>query len=84
MLLKETPNIELVLAISRRVVEELKYRHGAQIIGEETRGSVRLFYGEVLGKKLIGWNKWPRYMPPAARQRVGEKAADASLGMMSW
>ena len=38
-LLTENPNIELVLAISRRVVEELKYRHGAQIIGEETRGS---------------------------------------------
>ena len=76
MLLKKNPNIELVLAISRGVVDELQCRHGAQIVHEETCGSFRLFRGEVLGKQLIGWNYSLAYksMPAEVRQRVGELA----------
>lgn len=51
----ENENIGLLLATNLTVIRELECLHNA-IVAEERKGKHRVFYGEVYGRHLFGWN----------------------------
>jgi len=79
-LLAGNRNIELVLATTKQVVDEMIRSHGADM-QEERVGRDRLFHGELQGRglKVIGWNRPTRFLSKGAKQRVGEIAAERGV-----
>ena len=82
--LEENPGIKLLLGDGKTVMEQMKkalpaeYEHIETVTVDGYRYPVRVFVGEVLGKRLIGWN-WPlirKGIPLVEKlaQRVGELA----------
>lgn len=78
-LLAGNRNIELVLATTKQVVDEIR-SHGADM-QEERVGRDRLFHGELQGRgiKVIGWNRPTRFLSKEAKRRVGEIAAERGV-----
>ena len=78
-LLAGNRNIELVLATTKQVVDEIR-SHGADM-QEERVGRDRLFHGELQGRgiKVIGWNRPTRFLSKEAKRRVGEMAAERGV-----
>ena len=82
--LEENPGIKLLLGDGKTVMEQMKkvlpaeYKHIETVTVDGYRYPVRVFVGEALGKRLIGWN-WPlirKGIPLVEKlaQRVGELA----------
>lgn len=81
-LLRENPDIVLLLGNGKTVTEELRRRQRGQIENVDTlsvpgyKRKMRVFVGEAADRHYIGWN-WPlERVGPKMRERLAERVGE--------
>ena len=88
-LLRENPNIVLLLGNGKTVTDELRRRQRGQIDVVDTltvpeyKRKMRVIVGDAADRRYIGWN-WPlERMGPKIREKLAQRVGEIARGMLS-
>ena len=88
-LLRENPNIVLLLGNGKTVTEELRRRQRGRIESVDTlavpgyKRKMRVFVGEAADRRYIGWNYPLERIGTKMREKLAQRVGEIARGMLS-